>query len=247
MDRMIYLAMTGAKMLSQRQETVAHNLANVSTNGYRAETTAFRAVPLVGAGSPSRVASVETTTGADFSVGPITRTGNPLDTAINGRGFFVVQSPDGSEAYTRDGSFELSPDGALVTKSGLTVLGSGGPITLPPGNEIMVGRDGTISAVPKGQSRANAIQVGRMRIVNPDEAELERGGDSFFRMKTGEPAADDINPNISVGAVEGSNVNAVEAMVSMIAIARQFETQMRLLQNAESNAREASQLLQVNG
>ncbi len=247
MDRLIYTAMTGARMLAQRQDTVAHNLANATTNGYRAETTAFRAVPVYGPGEASRVAAVETTTGADFRHGTLHNTGNPLDVAINGKGFFAVQTADGNESYTRDGQFQLSAEGNLQTRTGLTVLGEGGPITIPPDNEIVVGRDGTISAVPSGAGRQNAQVVGRLKTVNPEERDLVRGGDGLFRLRNGEQADPDPAVVVAHGAIESSNVNVVEALVEMIAVARHFETQMRLLQNAETNARTASQVLSTGG
>lgn len=247
MDRLIYTAMTGAKMLTQRHETVAHNLANVSTNGFRAELTAFRAVPVVGPGTDTRVASVETTTGADFTPGPITQTGNALDAAINGRGFFVVQTPDGEEAYTRDGAFKVSEDGTLQTRTGLPVMGDGGPLQIPAGTQPSIGRDGTVSAIPEGQGRQNAVQVGRLKLVNPEESGLVRGADGLFRSGNGEPAAADPAVVVAPSALEGSNVNAVESLIGMISIARQFEMQMKLLSNADQNSRTANQILSVNG
>lgn len=246
MDRLIYTAMSGAKMLTQRHETIAHNLANVSTNGFRSELTAFRAVPVVGAGSDTRVASVETTIGADFSPGPITQTGNPLDAAINGRGFFVVQTEQGEEAYTRDGGFKVSEDGTLQSRGGLAVLGDGGPLQIPANAKVLIGRDGTISAVPDGPGRQNVTQIGRLKLVNPEEDSLVRGTDGLFRTKAGEPAAADPAVLVAAGSIEGSNVNAVEALIGMISIARQFETQMKLLSSADQNSRSANQLLSMN-
>ena len=247
MDRFIYTAMAGAKMLTQRHETVAHNLANASTNGFRAEITAFRAVPVVGPGSDTRVASVETTTGADFSPGSISQTGNPLDVAINGSGFFAVQSRDGTEAYTRDGAFTLSEDGTLQTRSGLVVVGDSGPLLIPPNHRVLFARDGTLSASPEGAGGQSLLQVGRLKLVNPDPNGLRRGSDGLFRQGNGEAAAADPAVNVAAGALESSNVNVVESMISMISIARQFETQMKLLSTAEQNARAANQLFSISG
>lgn len=242
MDRLIYTAMSGAKMLTQRQETISHNLANLNTNGFRAQLTAFRAVPVQGPGADTRVAAVETTVGSDFSPGQLVHTGNSLDVAINGRGFFAVQGADGNEAYTRDGGFTLSTDGELQTRGGLPVMGEGGPIQIPPNHQILVGRDGTISAVPLSEGRNATLQVGRLRLVNPPEEGLERSPDGLFRMKNGQQAEPDPSMTVAQGTIEGSNVNAVEALVGMITVARQFEQQMRLLQNAEQNAQRANQL-----
>jgi flagellar basal-body rod protein FlgF len=245
LDRLIYTAMVGTRALIHRHETITQNLANASTNGYRAQTALLHSAP---GGSPdgaSRTAPVETSTGTDFRPGPVLQTGNPLDVAITGSGFFAVQAADGTEAYTRDGQMELSPEGNLVTKRGQTVVGEGGPIAVPANHEVLVGRDGTISAVPAGAGRQNAVSVGRLKLVNPDENSLSRGGDGLFRVRGGEADAD---PNVVVtpGAVEASNVNVIEALVDMIAVARSFETQMKLMSNAEQNERAASQLLSFN-
>ena len=246
MDRLIYTAMAGAKMLTQRHETVAHNLANVNTNGFRAELTAFRAAPVYGPGSATRVAGVETTTGANFQQGPLTQTGNPMDVAVNGRGFFVVQTADGSEAYTRDGALTMSAEGGLTTRSGQPVLGEGGPIVIPANHDLAFGRDGSIGAIPRGQGPGATLPIGRFKLVNPDEADLARGADGLFRMKDGSDAPDDPTVVVAPNSLEGSNVNAVESLVSLIAISRQFETQMKLLSNADQNARQANQILSMS-
>ena len=245
MDRLIYTAMVGTRALVHRHETIAQNLANASTNGYRAQTALIHSAPGASPDGASRVAPVETATGTDFRPGPVLQTGNPLDVAITGSGFFAVQGVDGTEAYTRDGQMELSPEGNLVTKRGQTVLGEGGPIAIPPNHEVLVGRDGTISAAPAGAGRQNAVNVGRLKLVNPDEQNLVRGSDGLFRLRNGE-ASSDPNVVVATGAVEASNVNVIEALVDMIEVARSFETQMKLLSNAEQNERAASQLLSFN-
>ncbi len=232
-------------MLAQRHETVAQNLANANTNGYLAQTAVSRAVPVEGASMTSRIAG-DMSTGTDFRSGPLQQTGNPFDVAINGTGFFTVQAADGSEAYTRDGQMGLSLEGNLITKDGLQIIGEGGPLTIPPNHAISVGRDGTVSALPAGAERQNAVTVGRLKLVNPDEKTLVRSGDGLFRTTGGEAEAD---PDVSVvaGAVESSNVNMIEALVDMIAVARQFEMQMKLMSSAEQNSRAASQLLSISG
>src|SRR5919107_285778 len=146
MDRMIYLSMSGAKATMQRQDTLAHNLANASTTGFRAELAAFRSVPVEGSGASTRVYALETTPGYDNSPGTVTGTGRNLDVAMKGHAWLAVQGLDGSEAYTRGGSLDVSADGTLVTRSGLVVLGDGGPIQVPPNAELAIAGDGTVSA-----------------------------------------------------------------------------------------------------
>jgi len=242
MDKLIYTAMTGAKVAMARQDSLAQNLANASTPGYRAESTAFRAVPL--AGSPTRVFALETTTGADFAPGPITQTGRNLDIALTGKGWIAVEGRDGQEAYTRNGGFQVSAEGILQTAGGLNVLSDGGPMAIPAGAEIRIESDGTVSALPSAQGNT-VINVGRIKLVNPPEAQLARSADGLFRMRGGGNAPFDEVLRIAPGAIEGSNVNAVEALVGMITVARQFDMHMKLLQNAEGNAQQASRLLSV--
>lgn len=239
MDRMIYLSMSGAKATMQRQEVLANNLANASTTGFRAELQAFRAVPVRGDGASTRVYALETTTGYDGTAGPIQTTGRALDAAALGNAWFSVQALDGTEAYTRAGGFEVGADGTLLTRGGLPVLGDGGPIQVPAGSEVSLGQDGTVSARgANGQSTA----VGRLKLVTP-EARLERGADGLFRAAGGEPLPADAAARLQGGALEGSNVSAIETMVAMIAASRQFEHQMKLLQNAEAGERSAARLL----
>ncbi len=241
MDRMIYLSMSGAKATMQRQDVLANNLANVSTAGFRAELQAFRAVPVEGSGASTRVYALETTPGYDASAGPITATGRNLDVAMKGNAWLAVQGLDGTEAYTRGGSLELSSDGTLTTRNGLPVLGDGGPIQVPANSEVSIGADGTVSA--RGANGRSAA-IGRLKLVTP-EAPLNRGEDGLFRAADGDLPAD-ATARVQDGALEGSNVSAVETMVSMISAARQFEAQMKMLQTAEADEKAASQLLSMS-
>jgi flagellar basal-body rod protein FlgF len=243
MDRLIYIAMTGAQQALAQQSVTAHNLANAGTTGYKAETTAFRVAPVTGPGLPTRAYAVETTTGADFTPAAIQKTGRDLDVAIDGDGFIVVQGRDGSEAYTRNGSLALDTDGQLQTRTGLLVMGDGGPITIPPDSKLAIGKDGTISATTGGQSAANVAVLGKLKLVNPATTDLARGAAGLYRMKNGGEADVDPAVTLAAGALEDSNVNSVGAMIDMISIARQFDMQMKLLQNAEQNAQRATTLL----
>ncbi len=246
MDRLIYIAMTGAKHTLWQQASVAHNLANVTTTGYRAETNAFRALPVVGEGAKTRAFVVDSTTGADFSPGVIQHTGRDLDMAVQGKGWIAVQAADGSEAYTRDGSFQINANGVLQTRTGQNVLGDTGPISIPPDNDITVARDGTISAIPTGQTLTSVAVVGRIKLVNPPEADLVKGQDGLFRLKSGQPAPADAGVMLASGSLESSNVNMVEAMVNMIALGRSFEMQTRLVTSAQNNDAKAGQILNLN-
>ncbi|MDD5241550.1 MAG: flagellar basal-body rod protein FlgF [Sulfuricella sp.] len=246
MDRLIYIAMNGAKHSMQQQAVTAHNLANASTTGYKAEANAFRALPVLGDGAQTRTFVVDSTTGADLSSGAIQSTGRDLDVAVQGKGWIAVQAADGSEAYTRDGSLQIGANGLLQTRNGLSVLGDGGPIAVQPDAEITIGKDGTVSIIPMGQTPNTVAMVGRLKLVNPPEADLAKSGDGLFRLKSGLPAPSDASVGLMQKSLETSNVSVVDALVSMISLSRQFDMQMKLLQNAETNAGKASQLINLS-
>lgn len=246
MDRMIYTAMTGAKHILEQQATNSHNLANATSTGFRAQLDSFRAVPVVSEGMPTRTFVVDSTVGADFSPGVLQQTGRDLDVAIQGKGWLTVIRPDGSEAYTRNGSLRVSENGLLQNSTGQILMGDGGPIGIPPDETITVGRDGTISTVSNNYEPGAVNILGRLRLVNPPEEMLVRGKDGLFELKNGQPAAIDPEVQLVGGSLEGSNVNVVEAMVNMISLARQFDFQMKLLEKAENNANKASQLLSLS-
>jgi flagellar basal-body rod protein FlgF len=245
-DRLIYTAMTGANAAAQRQAVVANNLANASTNGFRAEIATFRAVPVRGDGATTRVFALTATAGHKDSAGPAQTTGRNLDAMAQGQAWFGVQGLDGTEAYTRNGAFEVSQDGNLVTGNGLTVLSdAGAPIAVPAGASLTLGTDGTITAQVGNQP---ATSLGRVKLVTPTtEDPLKRGDDGLFRASSGDPLPSDATARLQTGALEGSNVNPIETMVEMIQVARQFEAQMRLMQTAESNDKSATQLLSLQG
>jgi flagellar basal-body rod protein FlgF len=242
MDRMIYLSMAGAKMNMQRQEVLSHNLANVSTTGFRAELQAVRAVPVRGDGASTRVYALDTTVGYDDSAGPVNFTGRALDVAMRGKAMLTVQGLDGTEAYTRAGSLAVDSQGNLLTQSGLPVMGDGGPINLPPDTKVNIAPDGTVSV---RQQDGNVTPVGRLKLVTP-EAKLVRGDDGLFRSPDGDLLAD-ATAQLQDGALEGSNVNPIETMVSMITAARQFEAQIKMMQTAEQDEKAAAQLLSNAG
>ena len=230
--------MAGAKATLQRQDTLANNLANASTTGFRAEMQAFRAVPVRGEGASTRVYALESTVGQDTRPGPMQSTGRSLDVAVQGSAMLAVQSLDGTEAYTRAGSLQVSAEGQLVTPSGLPVQGDGGPINVGVNAQVEIASDGSITATT-GNGRPQ--QVGRLKLVTP-EAPLSRGADGLFRAADGDLPAD-VTARVQSAALEGSNVSAVETMVAMIAAARQFEHQMKMLQGAEQREQGAAKLL----
>ncbi len=246
MDRLIYTAMTGAKHVFMQQAGTANNLANASTIGFKAQEHRFRAVPVQSEAMPTRAFVVDASVADVFDAGPTIFTGRNLDVAVAGKGWLAVQLPDGSEAYTRAGSLDVDVNGVLRTKGGLAVMGDGGPLSIPPDNSIEIAADGTVSVVPTFGARNNSSAIGRLKLVNPPETDLVRGADGLFRLANGQPAQGDENVRVSSGALEGSNVNVTDAMVSLISLSRQFEMQIKMLQTADTNAQRADQLLSLN-
>jgi flagellar basal-body rod protein FlgF len=187
------------------------------------------------------VYAVETTPGYDASPGLVMGTGRNLDVAMSGNAWLAVQGRDGTEAYTRNGSLDIAPDGTLTTRGGLTVLGDGGPLTVPPNAQVKIGTDGTITS----KVGADAPQViGRLKLVTPEQP-FQRGVDGLFRSDQGELPADP-QARVQDGALESSNVNPIEAMVAMIAASRQYEAQMKLVKSTEMDDKAATRLLSTS-
>ncbi|GEK47997.1 flagellar basal body rod protein FlgF [Halomonas pacifica] len=246
MDRILYTAMSGAKQSMDQQAVVSHNLANAGTSGFRAQLHAMRAVPVQGDGLlPTRVSVAATTPGADFSPGPMSTTGRDLDVAIEGDGWLAVQAPDGTEAYTRRGDIQVDGDGVLRI-AGHPVIGDDGPMVVPLGARLSMGADGTVSAIGEGQQADALVDVGRIKLVDPGEAALVRGDDGLFRAPAGAlPQGEAVR--LASGTLEGSNVSAIESMVSMIDVARRYEMQMKVISSADENAQRANSLLSLQG
>ncbi len=246
MDRLIYTAMTGAKHVFMQQAGTANNLANASTVGFKAQEHRFRAVPVISEAMPTRAFVVDASVSDVMDEGPLMFTGRNLDVAVQGKGWIALQLPDGSEAYTRAGGLDVDVTGLLQTKSGYTVAGDGGPINIPPDNNIEIAPDGTISVIPTFGTPNNVNAVGRIKLVNPPETDLVRGSDGLFRLRDGQAAAADENVKLAPGTLEGSNVNVTDAMVNLISLSRQFEMQIKMMQTADTNAQRADQLLSLN-
>jgi len=244
-DRSLYVAMTGAGQTLAAQASVAHNLANANTTGFKAEMAAFQSVPVTGPGQATRINAVSQGLGADFSPGAETATGRDLDVAVRGAGWIAVQAPDGSEGYTRAGDLRVDVEGLLTTASGLPVLGDGGPITLPPYSKLDIGADGSIALVPLGQGATTVSSAGTIKLVNPEPSNLKRAPSGLMRLRDGASAETDPSVRLAAGALEASNVNPSESLVRMIELSRQFEMQMQGIKNADSNAQSASRLLQA--
>jgi len=246
MDKMLYIAMNGAQQALQAQATISNNLANVSTAGFRANLDAYTNWHVQGPGFNTRVYNQIQMHGSNFMPGSFETTGNDLDAAINGDGWFVVQGKDGTEGYTRAGNFQLGPNGQLLTANGDAVIGNGGPIVLPQSEKIDIGSDGSISSLPVGQAANSLVIIDRLKLVNPDPTQLVKSADGLYRMRSGQPAQVDAGVSVVSGVIEHSNVNAVAELVSLIQNARSFETNVKLMKTAQQLDESSARLLRSN-
>jgi flagellar basal-body rod protein FlgF len=247
MDRSLFIAMSGAAQTMLAQSSNANNLANAQSTGFKSDLEQFRSMPVFGDGYPTRVYAQTEKPGTDFSPGPLQTTGNDLDVAIRGEGFFAVQNSKGEERYTRAGDFRITAEGQLQTGAGLPVLSSDGqPLNIPPAAQLVIGNDGTISIRPFGAPVGSPLaEVAKIKLVNPDIKNVEKGTDGLAYIKDGSPQADDVTVEVSQGSIEGSNVNAISAMVDMIELGRNFEMQTNIMKNAKENSAASAKLLQV--
>ncbi|ATF93262.1 Putative proximal rod protein [Cedecea neteri] len=250
MDHAIYTAMGAASQTLNQQSVTASNMANASTPGFRAQLNALRAVPVEGLSLPTRTLVVASTPGADMTPGQLDYTSRPMDVALQQDGWLAVQTQDGGEGYTRNGNIQVSPAGQL-TIGGRPVIGEGGPIAVPEGSQLTIAADGTISALNPGDPPNTVAPIGRLKLVKATQQEVVRGDDGLFRLN---PAAQatrgaiaQADPTIKVmsGVLEGSNVKPAEAMADMIANARRFEMQMKVIANVDENEQRANTLLQM--
>jgi flagellar basal-body rod protein FlgF len=245
LNRSIYTAMTGARASTDQLAVTSNNLSNAQTPGFKEVVNAYRAVSLrANNQADTRSFSVETTPGSNFTAGMIQTTGNPYDVAIKGNGFYAVRRPgEAGEAYTRAGNFFIDSAGVLKTGNNTTVLGVGGPITIPVGAKIQISEDGAVYTQIPGNSFLN--QAGKLKIVNPPTAILSRAEDGLFEVPGGQGTVDP-NAKVVQGAVELGNVNPTQSMIEMISQSRMFDLNIKTIQSADQNARSANELLSLS-
>lgn len=245
MDRGLYIAMSGAKEILLAQGINANNLANVNTDGFRADFEQARSMPVFGPVHPSRVYAMTEHPGIDFTAGGLETTGRDLDVAIQGKGWLAVQAKDGSETYTRAGDLQITQDGMLVTGSGMPVLSENGPIVVPPYQKVEIGEDGTVSVIPIGNNAVGLTAIAQMKLVEPPLDQLKKGEDALLRLKEGGTTPASANVKLITGALESSNVNPVESMVQMIELQRQFELNIKMMKTLENTESAGSQLMKL--
>lgn len=240
-----YAACAGLMSRTQALDTIANNLANVSTSGFRASHNVFRSIlatandnPLSALNQGTNEYGVLGGTQLDNAQGALVPTGNPLDLAIEGSGYFAVQTSAGP-VYTRGGNFRVSPQGQLVTAAGDQVLGDGGPITIV-GEPVSISTDGTISV--------NDAIAGRLKVIEfPPATALESAGGTYYKAPVG-TAVTATNSKVRQATLESSNVNPVTSVVELITAQRQVETMRRVLSmfNSEMDKTAAQDLPRVS-
>ena len=233
MDRLVNTALTAMRGAMARQASVANNLANVNTVGFRAEVANAETRWIKGDTFDTRAQASEQVIAADMAQGAVTSTGNPLDVAVDGDALLSVQAADGSEAYTRRGDLKVTESGLLTTGDGLAVLGEGGPIVLPQMDSVSVAQDGSIWGVPQGGDPANPQQVDKLKLVNAAGSSIAKGKDGLFREVNGGALPSDPLATVTSGSLEGSNVNATAALIQMIEASRAYETQVKMIDTAK--------------
>ena len=243
MDRMLYVAMSGAKETLVAQANASNNLANANTTGFLADLNQFRSMPVFGSGHPTRVYALDERPATDFDHGSIQYTGRDLDVAVKDGGWIAVQARDGSEAYSRRGDLRVDQNGLLLTGNDLPVMGNGGPIALPPFEKIDIGVDGTVSIRPLGAAGDQLAVIDRIKLTAPQPDQMEKGDDGLLRLKDGAEAEADPAQRLVPGALMSSNVNVVNEMVNMIELARRFELQVKMMKTAEESASSAASIV----
>ncbi|MGE4409946.1 MAG: flagellar basal body rod protein FlgF [Sphingobium sp.] len=247
MDRLVDTALTAMRGAMSRQATIANNLSNANTVGFRAEIANATTRWINGQTFNTRAQSAEQVLGADMSQGTVTATGNPLDVAIDGEAMLAVQADDGSEAYTRRGDLKQTDSGLLTAGDGLPVIGQSGPVTLPPYDSISIAKDGGIWIVPVGGDAKQPQQVDRLKLVNATGSQIAKGIDGLFREVNGGALPDDPLASVTSGSLEGSNVNATEMLVQMIEASRAWETQVKMIDTAKQIDDGGARLMSLDG
>ncbi len=243
---MLYTAMTGATERVHAQSVTANNLANATTTGFKKDLAVMLHQP-IRREDDSRHYAVATTEMQDFKPGQLQVTDRELDVAVQGEGWMAVIGQDGATGYTRSGSLQVGADGFLRNRAGEMVLGNEGPISVPPDSRVTIARDGTVNVEGRGEFAGNIAQIDRLMLVNPELSALKKGSNGLFQLKGGGEALPAAEVRLEIGALEGSNVSAIEAMTEMIQTSRQYEMQVKMMKTANDLSQRTSSILRVTG
>ena len=252
MDRLIFTSNATIKEMATARQVLVNDLANLSTVGFKSSyDVALKSVKVEGAGFDSRFqAQAVSRDSIRMTPGSIMATGRPMDIALADKAVLAVQASNGEMAFTRRGDLKINPQGQLENGSGHLVLGGGGPITIPPGMMVSINPDGTIYARDPAQTGAEpSVLIDQLRLRDSTDVPLGRRMDGLFQVEGKDPGTD-----IAVGttslklipqALEGSNVNAIEAMTRLIDQSRSFETQIRIIKETKGLDESGASMMKV--
>ena len=243
MDKLIYTAVSGMTDSMTRERVIASNMANAQTVGFKAEMLYSTPVTLKGPALEARAMTTGEVKGADMRQGSFNQTGNALDIAMQGSAMMAVQAADGSEVYTRRGDLSVSPTGVLSNGDGRPVIGSGGPITVPLDQQIKIGPDGSVLAVDAQNPNLAPSVVDKIKLASTEGMSVGKGIDGFFRSENGGVLPTDDNAQVTVGALEQSNVSPSEVMVEMVRAQRLFDIRTKLISSAKDIDQSGTALL----
>ncbi|HWK41753.1 MAG TPA: flagellar basal body rod protein FlgF [Croceibacterium sp.] len=246
MDRLIYTALSGMQSSMNRQRVIASNMSNAQTIGFRAEVLDQRPVTIDGKSLEVRAMQNAEVRGARMEQGEVTRTGNPLDVAVQGEALLAVQATDGSEAYTRRGDLSVTPTGLLVNGEGLPVMGDSGPISVPPGGTPSIAPDGTLTVTDPAAPDQPPQEVGRIKLAGWQGSPIQKGLDGLFRVEGGGVLPRDEESTVVSGALEQSNVKSTEVLVEMIDAQRLFAMRTKLIATARECDEGSAQLMRLS-
>ena len=245
MDQLAYISARGMREIMLQQGVNSHNLANAATPGFRASLLQAESNYMVGEGFDTRAFSSVTDIDVDLTPGPVKATGHDLDVAVASEGWIAILGPNGGEALTRRGDLRVDEAGQLINGAGDQILGDAGPITLPPFQSLSIGSDGTVSIVPVGE-QPNAVAVlDRIKLVNPPVESLEKSEEGLIVSNGGLGSDPDAAVLLVTGSLEGSNVSTVSAMVEMIELARQFESNVQMVDSAKEMDSDSIRLMRI--
>lgn len=245
MDKLLYVGMNAAKNTQLAQATTVNNLANASTPGFRGDFHVLLSAQVEGPYFDSRINSVSHDRTSSLQQGPVQYTGGEWDIAIDGDGWLAVQADDGTEAYSRRGDLRLTAEGMLVNGANQMVMGENGPLSIPEYSRLLIGNDGTISVVPKGEASSTMISLDRLKLVKLDPTQVIKRDDGLMAQRDGMPGEPDASVRVRSGYIEGANISAVDSMVSMINHSRMYEMQVKLMRTAETMAENSSRLMRM--
>ncbi|WP_318494909.1 flagellar basal-body rod protein FlgF [Photobacterium leiognathi] len=240
MDSFLYTATSGASRVMKAQHVRSNNLSNADTAGFRADMERVQSIPLQGAGFDGRTMVVTNSAATRFDAGDVIKTGRALDIAINGDGFFTVQTIAGNEAYTRAGNIRVDEEG-MMRVNGFPLMSEGEALVLPEHQDVEISDKGVVTVVPP--SGGAKLEVGQLKLVDPEFTQLQKHSDGLFHPINDQVFAQDPTVAITAGHLEGSNVSAINELVSVMSLTRNFEMQVRMMKTAETLAQAGTRLM----